>query len=104
MDDTAPTRFSDDDAGGSDRPERTVADAVLERLRAWDVGRVFGYSGDGINGFLGALQHGGPVDFVQARHEEAAAFMACAHAKYTGRIGVCVSTQGPGAIHLLNGL
>jgi pyruvate dehydrogenase (quinone) len=82
----------------------TVADAVVERLRAWGVRRIFGYSGDGINGFLGALQRAGDIEFVQARHEESAALMACAHAKYTGELGVVTSTQGPGAVHLLNGL
>jgi len=85
--------------------ERLVADVVVERLRSWGVERVFGYSGDGINGFMGALRRaGGDVEFVQARHEEAAAFMAVGHAKYTGRVGVVTSTQGPGAVHLLNGL
>src|SRR4051812_48439940 len=83
----------------------TVADAVVERLRAWGVHRVFGYSGDGINGFMGALQRaGGDPAFVQARHEEMAAFMATGHAKFTGSLGVCTATQGPGAVHLLNGL
>ncbi|MEC5180870.1 thiamine pyrophosphate-requiring protein [Arthrobacter sp. CG_A4] len=85
--------------------ERLVADVMVERLRSWGVERVFGYSGDGINGFMGALRRaGGDVEFVQARHEEAAAFMAVGHAKYTGRVGVVTSTQGPGAVHLLNGL
>lgn len=84
--------------------DRLVADAVVERLTAWGVERVFGYSGDGINPVLGALRRaGGPV-FVQARHEENAAFMAVGHAKYTGGVGVMLSTQGPGAVHLLNGL
>src|SRR3954469_2399405 len=85
--------------------ERLVADVVVERLRAWSVPRVFGYSGDGINAFMGALRRAdqGP-EFVQARHEENAAFMAVGHAKYTGQVGVVTSTQGPGAIHLLNGL
>ncbi|WP_210479502.1 thiamine pyrophosphate-requiring protein [Naasia sp. SYSU D00948] len=85
--------------------ERTVSDVVVERLGAWGVDRIFGYSGDGINGFLAALQRAddGPA-FVQARHEETAAFMAVGHAKYTGSVGVVTSTQGPGAIHLLNGL
>ncbi|MFD1213989.1 thiamine pyrophosphate-requiring protein [Arthrobacter sp. GCM10027362] len=85
--------------------ERLVADAVVERLRDWGVDRVFGYSGDGINAFMGALRRSaeGP-GFVQARHEENAAFMAVGHAKYTGRVGVVTSTQGPGAVHLLNGL
>jgi pyruvate dehydrogenase (quinone) len=84
---------------------QTVADAVVQRLRAWGVHRVFGYSGDGINGVMGALQRadGDPL-FVQARHEEAAAFMASAHAKYTGELAACTSTQGPGAVHLLTGL
>jgi pyruvate dehydrogenase (quinone) len=82
-----------------------VADFVLQRLREWGVHRIFGYPGDGINGFLGALDRAdGDPDFVQARHEEMAAFMACGHAKFTDEIGVCMATSGPGAIHLLNGL
>ncbi|HYF21204.1 MAG TPA: thiamine pyrophosphate-requiring protein [Ramlibacter sp.] len=82
-----------------------VSDHVLERLRAWGVRRVFGYPGDGINGFLGAFDRArDAVEFVQAPHEELAAFMACAHAKFTGELGVCIATSGPGAIHLLNGL
>ena len=84
--------------------EKVVADVMVERLRAWGVDRIFGYSGDGINGFMGALRRSGTLDFVQARHEEAAAFMAVGHAKYTGTVGVVTSTQGPGAVHLLNGL
>src|SRR4051794_25382816 len=84
--------------------ERLVADLVVERLTQWGVPRVFGYSGDGINAVMGALRRAGKPEFVQARHEEAAAFMAVAHAKYTGGVGVCVSTQGPGAVHLLTGL
>jgi pyruvate dehydrogenase (quinone) len=85
--------------------ERTVADLVVERTRAWGVPRVFGYSGDGINPVMGALRRaGGDPAFVQARHEESAAFMAVGHAKYTGGVGVVMSTQGPGAVHLLNGL
>ncbi|MCZ2829032.1 thiamine pyrophosphate-requiring protein [Modestobacter sp. VKM Ac-2986] len=84
--------------------QRLVADLVVERLRAWGVPRVFGYSGDGVNALLGALRRAGDPQFVQARHEEAAAFMAVAHAKYTGGVGVVLSTQGPGAVHLLNGL
>ncbi|NML44112.1 thiamine pyrophosphate-requiring protein [Ramlibacter sp. G-1-2-2] len=83
----------------------TVTDQVLQRLHAWGVRRVFGYPGDGINGFLGALDRAqGQMEFIQARHEELAAFMACAHAKFTGEVGVCMATSGPGAIHLLNGL
>src|SRR5947199_3436681 len=82
-----------------------VADYVLERLREWGVHRLFGYPGDGINGFLGAFDRAGSdPEFIQARHEEMAAFMACGHAKFTGEIGVCIATSGPGAIHLLNGL
>jgi pyruvate dehydrogenase (quinone) len=86
-------------------PQRLVADLVVERLRVWGVPRVYGYSGDGINPVMGALRRAnGDPAFVQARHEEAAAFMAVAHAKYTGGVGVVMSTQGPGAVHLLNGL
>ncbi|GAB3344682.1 thiamine pyrophosphate-requiring protein [Modestobacter lapidis] len=84
--------------------ERLVADLVVDRLRQWQVPRVYGYSGDGINAVLGALRRAGEPAFVQARHEEAAAFMAVAHAKYTGGVGVVLSTQGPGAVHLLTGL
>jgi pyruvate dehydrogenase (quinone) len=83
----------------------TVADYMLERLRGWGVHRIYGYPGDGVNGFMGALDRtDGEIEFVQARHEEMAAFMACAHAKFTGQTGVCLATSGPGAIHLLNGL
>jgi pyruvate dehydrogenase (quinone) len=84
---------------------RTVADLVVERLAAWQVRRLFGYSGDGINPLLGALRRAEDApQFVQARHEENAALMAVGHAKYTGGVGVVTSTQGPGAVHLLNGL
>src|SRR5213078_4755843 len=83
----------------------TVSDFLIERLKAWGVNRVYGYPGDGINGIMGALERAeGAIDFVQVRHEEMAAFMACAHAKFTGEAGVCMATSGPGAIHLLNGL
>jgi pyruvate dehydrogenase (quinone) len=82
-----------------------VSDYVLERLTEWGVHRIFGYPGDGINAFLGAFDRAeGDPDFIQVRHEEMSAFMACAHAKFTGEIGVCIATSGPGAIHLLNGL
>ncbi len=82
-----------------------VADYVLKRLREWGVHRVYGYPGDGINGFLGAFDRAKKdQEFIQARHEEMAAFMACGHAKFTGEPGVCIATSGPGAIHLLNGL
>ncbi|MEA2841911.1 MAG: hypothetical protein QOF41_3241 [Methylobacteriaceae bacterium] len=84
---------------------KTVGDFVWERLYAWGVRRVFGYPGDGINGLLGALERrNGDIEFVQARHEEMAAFMAAAHAKFTGQIGVCLATSGPGASHLITGL
>src|SRR3954454_19801798 len=81
----------------------TVAHFALERLKENGVWRIFGYPGDGINGFLGAL-HEADVEFIQTRHEEIAAFAATAHAKLTGEVGVCMATSGPGAIHLLNGL
>lgn len=82
-----------------------VADYVLERLREWDIHRIYGYPGDGINGFLGALDRAdGDPEFIQTRHEEMASFMATGHAKFTGRVGCCMATSGPGAIHLLNGL
>src|SRR5213595_3124623 len=82
-----------------------VADYVLARLTEWGVHRVFGYPGDGINAFLGALDRAqGDPEFIQVRHEEMSAFMACGHAKFTGEVGVCMATSGPGAIHLLNGL
>src|SRR5262245_48824637 len=84
---------------------RTTADVLVERLIDWGVQVVFGLPGDGINGILEALRvRQDRVRFVQVRHEEAAAFMACGYAKYTGRLGVCLATSGPGAIHLLNGL
>src|ERR1700676_2856302 len=83
----------------------TVADYLLERLRAWDVEHVFAYAGDGINGILAAWGRAeNKPKFVQARHEEMAAFEAVGYAKFTGRFGVCMATSGPGAIHLLNGL
>src|ERR671936_2231940 len=82
----------------------TVGQFVLERLSQWGVRRIFGYPGDGINGVFVALDHVRELEFIQVRHEEMAAFMACAHAKFTGQPGVCIATSGPGAIHLLNGL
>jgi pyruvate dehydrogenase (quinone) len=84
---------------------KTVSDQIVERLHAWGVRRVFGYPGDGIDGVMGALNRmSGQVEFIQARHEELAALMAVGHAKFTGEVGVCIATSGPGAIHLLNGL
>lgn len=84
---------------------KQVSDYVIDRLCSWDIKRIFGFPGDGINGLMGALDRAkDKVDFIQVRHEEMAAFMACAHAKFTGEVGVCLATSGPGAIHLLNGL
>jgi len=84
---------------------KTASDYLVQRLYDWGIRRVFGYPGDGINGVMGALNRaGGKIQFIQVRHEEMAAFMACAHAKFTGEVGVCIATSGPGAIHLLNGL
>jgi pyruvate dehydrogenase (quinone) len=80
------------------------ADFLLERLAENGVKRIYGYPGDGINAIIGALERHEDLKFVQVRHEEQAAFMACAHAKWTGEVGVCLATSGPGAIHLLNGL
>jgi pyruvate dehydrogenase (quinone) len=90
----------------------SVGDFLIERLHEWGVRRIFGYPGDGINGIIAAIDAhqrardgaGDAIEFVQVRHEEQAAFMACAHAKFTGGLGVCLGTSGPGAIHLLNGL
>jgi pyruvate dehydrogenase (quinone) len=86
----------------------TCSDFLVERLYQWGVRRIYGYPGDGINGIMGALERGQKnshnIDFIQVRHEEMSAFMACGHAKFTGEVGVCLATSGPGAIHLLNGL
>ncbi|QWV93456.1 thiamine pyrophosphate-requiring protein [Geomonas oryzisoli] len=83
----------------------TASDYLVQRLYDWGVRKVYGYPGDGINGVMGALnREKEKVAFIQTRHEEEAAFMACAHAKFTGEVGVCIATSGPGAIHLLNGL
>jgi pyruvate dehydrogenase (quinone) len=82
-----------------------VADFLIARLHEWGVRRIYGYPGDGINGIMGALGRARDrIEFVQVRHEEMSAFMACGHAKFTGEVGVCLATSGPGAIHLLNGL
>jgi pyruvate dehydrogenase (quinone) len=84
---------------------KTVGDFVIERLHQWGVRRIYGYPGDGINGVFGALNRAeGKIEFIQARHEEMAAFMAAAHAKFTGELGVCIATSGPGASHLVTGL
>lgn len=85
--------------------QTTASGFLLQRLIEWNVRRIYGYPGDGINGLLAALEDfGDKLEFIQVRHEEMAAFMACAHAKFTGEVGVCMATSGPGAIHLLNGL
>src|SRR5438477_4364592 len=84
---------------------QTVGDFIVERLHAWGVKKMFGYPGDGINGVFGALNRAnGKIEFIQARHEEMAAFMASAYAKFTGELGVCIATSGPGASHLVTGL
>ncbi|MFB9122671.1 thiamine pyrophosphate-requiring protein [Paraburkholderia dipogonis] len=100
---------------------QTVGDFIIERLHAWGVRRIYGYPGDGINGVFGALNRAqsaakgeakksrsgnptAPIEFIQVRHEEMAAFMASAHAKFTGELGVCIATSGPGASHLITGL
>src|SRR5689334_22646963 len=84
---------------------QTASDVLLERLVEWGVDTIFGLPGDGINGFMEALRtHQEQVRFVHVRHEEVAAMAACAYAKFSGKIGVCMSTAAPGAIHLLNGL
>ena len=83
----------------------TVGDFFIDRLHQWGVRRIYGYPGDGINGVFGALQRAeGKIEFIQVRHEEMAAFMASAHAKFTGELGVCIATSGPGAAHLITGL
>src|ERR1051326_8652752 len=83
----------------------TASDFLIKRITEWGLKRIYGYPGDGINGIIGAIDRAGDaVEYVQVRHEEMAAFMACAHAKFTGEVGICLATSGPGAIHLLNGL
>jgi pyruvate dehydrogenase (quinone) len=82
-----------------------TAEFMLNRLSEWGIKRIYGYPGDGINGLLGAFHEvGDRIEFTQTAHEEIASFAACAHAKFTGEVGVCMATSGPGAIHLLNGL
>lgn len=83
----------------------TVGDFLIKRLKEWGITRIYGYPGDGINGIMGAMNRAGnDPELIHVRHEEMAAFMACAHAKFSGEVGVCMATSGPGAIHLLNGL
>ena len=82
-----------------------TAQFILNRLTEWGIERVYGYPGDGINGLIGAFHEvGDRLEFIQCRHEEIASFAATAHAKFTGEVGVCMATSGPGAVHLLNGL
>jgi pyruvate dehydrogenase (quinone) len=83
----------------------TTSDFLIKRITEWGIRRIYGYPGDGINGIIGAIDRAGDaIHYVQVRHEEMAAFMACAHYKFTGEVGICLATSGPGAIHLLNGL
>src|SRR5947209_19543081 len=82
-----------------------ASDVLVERLIDWGVDTIFGLPGDGINGVFEALRKNKDrLRFIHVRHEEAAAFAACAYAKFTGRLGVCIATSGPGGIHLMNGL
>src|SRR5207244_13359712 len=90
---------------GDSRMKITASDMLIDAIHDWGVDVVFGMPGDGINGIMEALRkRADKIRFIQVRHEEAAAFMACAYAKYTGKLGVCLATSGPGGIHLLNGL
>jgi pyruvate dehydrogenase (quinone) len=83
----------------------TAADILIDTLIDWDVSVVFGMPGDGINGIMESLRNRqDKIRFIQVRHEESAAFMACGYAKFSGKLGVCLATSGPGGIHLLNGL
>src|SRR5437899_2855188 len=83
----------------------TAAEVLIDRLIDWGVEVIFGLPGDGINGIMEALRtRQEKIRFIQVRHEESAAFMACGYAKFTGKLGVCLATSGPGGIHLLNGL
>src|SRR6476661_4546361 len=84
---------------------KSVAELLVGRLMDWGVDTIFGLPGDGVNGIFEAFRtRKDKLRFIQVRHEEAAAFAACGYAKYTGRLGVCIATSGPGGIHLLNGL
>jgi len=84
---------------------KNASDVLLDTIHAWGVEVVFGLPGDGINGIMEALRkRQDTIRFIQVRHEESAAFMACAYAKHTGKLGCCLATSGPGGIHLLNGL
>src|SRR5581483_504777 len=90
---------------GAIKMAKTAGDVIVETLMQWGVDTVFGIPGDGVDGVIEAFRKKmDKIKFIQVRHEEAAAFMACGYAKFTGRLGVCVATSGPGGIHLLNGL
>jgi len=92
-------------SAGASMASQTASDVLVQTLIQWGVDTVFGIPGDGINGIIEAFRlRKDDIKFVQVRHEEAAAFNACAYAKWTGRLGVCIATSGPGGIHLLNGL
>jgi pyruvate dehydrogenase (quinone) len=98
----APTHNSEFESA---KLSQTVGDFIVQRMHEWGVRRIFGYPGDGINGVFGALNRApDKITFVQARHEEMAAFMASAYAKFSGELGVCIATSGPGASHLITGL
>src|SRR5437763_1823304 len=84
---------------------KTAGDVLVETMLDWDISTIFGIPGDGVNGIIESFRKNqDKIRFVQVRHEESAAFMACGYAKYTGKLGVCLATSGPGGIHLLNGL
>ena len=106
MEPTVPKQYGMGDGSTRGRVSGdTAADLLIERLVQWGVDTVFGLPGDGINGLIESLRkRQDQIKFIQVRHEESAAFMASAYGKYTGRLGVCLATSGPGAIHLLNGL
>src|SRR5579884_3032821 len=90
---------------GAMKMAKTAGDVIVETLMQWGVDTVFGFPGDGVDGVIEAFRKQmDKIKFIQVRHEEAAAFMACGYAKFTGKLGVCVATSGPGGIHLLNGL
>src|SRR5262245_24196304 len=90
---------------GGNLMKMTASDILIDAIHDWGVDVVFGLPGDGINGIMEALRkRSDKIRFIQVRHEESAAFMACAYAKYTGKLGVCLATSGPGGLHLLNGL
>src|SRR5581483_1468001 len=100
-----PLHLANNNSAGRDLAIMNASDVMVECLLDWGVDTIFGLPGDGINGIMESLRtHQDKIRFVHVRHEEAAAFMACGYAKYTGKLGVCLATSGPGGIHLLNGL